>query len=32
MFFLLFIKFLPAMAIVEIKEILPTPLKKVKAA
>ena len=32
MFFLLFIKFLPAMAIVEIKEILPAPLKKVKAA
>ena len=32
MFFLLFIKFLPAMAISEIKEILPTPMKKVKAA
>ncbi len=31
MFFLLFIKFLPAMAISEIKEILPTP-KRVKAA
>ncbi|MEP7027312.1 MAG: hydrogenase, partial [Candidatus Eisenbacteria bacterium] len=32
MFFLLFVKFLPAMAIAEIKEILQTPLKKVKAA
>jgi len=32
MFFLLFIKFLPAMAISEIKEILPAPLKKARAA
>jgi molybdopterin-containing oxidoreductase family membrane subunit len=32
MFFLLFIKFLPAMAIVEIKEILPAPFKKTEAA
>jgi len=32
MFFLLFIKFLPSMAIVEIKEILAAPMKKAKAA
>ena len=32
MFFLLFIKFLPAMAIGEIKEILPAPTKKARAA